>query len=361
MKLEISRDTNNILRGIAILCIILHNFCGWQENTISENEFTFAASNISDLITTIKSGFLNAIWNLIAFFGHYGVEIFVFLSGYGLAKKHADGIPRFGVYMRHNIAKLWMLMIPGLACYALITFVSSHDFGYTAHQSFFTLTFLSHLSGDVFSNIAYGPYWYFGLTLQLYIFYFALVHKHKNSMLLVWSCAILAIQLLLIAVSGTESRLLDQLRINLFIAVPTFCLGVWLARYPIEFNPRSWMFYGPVFFVLAIVFSVYPHPVAWLLSSPLWPIALIWVCTLLPKPVRLLMLNIGILSPWIFVAHPVIRQIIYTYLPPKDEYLRWLHLGIYLLLTIALAYVMKRSVGYIHTRYKNFIRQRTQS
>ncbi len=121
MKFEISKETNNVLRGVAILAIVMHNFCGWAG--VSENEFRFAASNITDLWTSISSGALNAVWDIIAFFGHYGVEIFVFLSGYGLAKKHAGAIPRFGAYMRHNISKLWLLMIPGLLCYAVLTLI----------------------------------------------------------------------------------------------------------------------------------------------------------------------------------------------------------------------------------------------
>ncbi len=356
MRLEISKDTSNILRGIAILCIVLHNFCHWQG--VCENEFTFAASNITDLTSSIKSGILNAVWDIISFFGHYGVEIFVFLSGYGLAKKHSVSIPRFGGYMRHNISKLWMLMIPGLICYALIPFIPSHDFGYTAHQSFFTLTFLSHVSGNVMGNIAYGPYWYFGLTLQLYIFYFVLVHKQKDSMLLLWSCIVIGLQLIIIHVAGAGSALLDQLRANLFIAVPTFCLGVYVARHPIELNPRSWHCYGLSAFVAAIFLSVCPHPTAWLVSSLFWPLALIWICTLLPRPVKMLMLNVGILSPWIFVAHPVIRQLFYGFLPIKDEYLRWSYLVLYLIAAIALAYIMQRTVAYVRLRYPGVLQRR---
>lgn len=349
MRFEISKETNNILRGVAILAIVMHNFCGWAG--VSENEFRFAASNITDLWTSISSGVLNAIWDIIAFFGHYGVEIFVFLSGYGLAKKHAGSIPRFGAYMRHNISKLWLLMIPGLLCYAVLTLIFSHDFGYTAHQSFFTITLLSHFTGSLFNNIAYGPYWYFGLTLQLYIFYYALVHRCKSSMLLFWSVVVLAAQLAVIATLGADSQLLGELRANIFIAVPTFCLGIWVAQNPIDLNPRSWHLYGLVLFVLAISLSVYPHPVAWLLSSPVWPLALIWVCTLLPRPLRWLMIEVGILSPWIFVAHPIARQLVFRYMPPSDEYLRWLDLAVYIAAAIALAVIMRYTCTYVRNMY----------
>lgn len=360
MRLEISKETNNILRGVAILGIVIHNFCGWQGNAVCENEFSFSASNITDLIQSVRADLLGGLWDILAFFGHYGVEVFVFLSGYGLAKKHKDSIPAFGDFIRHNIGKLWLLMIPGLVCYGVLTIVMSHDIGYTIHQSLFTFTFASHFTGSLFSNIAYGPYWYFGVTLQLYIFYYALLHRHGNMTLLFWSAIVLVTQIVVIAVSGSESQLLEQLRANIFIAVPTFCLGIWLARNPIELNPRRWQFYGLMLFVVTIILSTYPHPAAWLLSSPIWPLALVWICTLLPRPLKVLMLNIGILSPWIFVAHPVARQIAYRYIPPTEEYTRWLYLAIYLALTAVLALAMSRLINAIRGRYKRQSARRQQ-
>lgn len=343
---------------MAILGIVMHNFCGWQGNAVSENEFTFAISNISDLYQSLRLGILNAIWNIIAFFGHYGVEIFIFLSGYGLARKHAGSIPKFGTYMRHTLGKLWMLMLPGLLCYGILALIYREDLIYTASRMVYTATFLPHIMSPIMNYIAYGPYWYFGLTLQLYMFYYALVYRRSNHMLLFWSAVVLAVQIAIITISGTDSPLLDQIRANIFIAVPTFCLGVWLARNPIELNPRSWQFAGLMLFLTAIILSTYPHHMAWLFSSMFWPFALIWGVTLLPSVARRLMLEIGVLSPWIFVAHPVCRQVAYKYIAPTDTAWRWLDLAIYLVATVILAILMRQAVIYAQRIYHQRINTR---
>lgn len=347
IKLEISREAGVVLRGIAILGIVLHNFCHLQG--VGENEFRFFHYNVFAFWGSLQAGLSAALWDTMSFLGHYGVEVFVFLSGYGLARKYASVLPRFGGFMRHTLSKLYMLMIPGLMVYAVADFLVWRDISDIALRAVCTLSFFPNLSSSIWEYIAYGPYWYFGLTLELYIFFYFLLHGRGNGWLLFWSAVALGIQVVAIAIVGAGDMVIHNMRVNILIGVPTFCLGVWVGRARIEL--RRWQAWAIGAFILigAIALSVYPHPWAWLLSSLPWPLAMLGVAVLLPSPVRLVIGKIGVLSPWLFVAHPACRQIVNHFFEPGEA--RWAALLVYLLLSFGLALLLKRVVTLVQARY----------
>src|SRR5205823_3470804 len=75
------------IKGAAILSIAFHNYYHRLMLNVGENEMTFApgrvlafASTVMDPRYTIQAWF--------SFLGHFGVQLFMFLSAYGLAIKH---------------------------------------------------------------------------------------------------------------------------------------------------------------------------------------------------------------------------------------------------------------------------------
>lgn len=352
IKLEISLETGAVLRGIAILGIVLHNFCHLQGG-VGENEFRFFHYNVFAFWDSLQAGLSTALWDTMSFLGHYGVEVFVFMSGYGLARKYAAAPPRFGGFMRHTLSKLYMLMIPGLMLYVAVYLLGWSDIPDMAMRGMATMVFFPNVSPWIWDYIAYGPYWYFGLMLELYLFFYFLVYGRGNGWLLFWSAVALGIQVVAIAVVGAGDVLVHQMRVNLLIGVPTFCLGVWLGRARIVLRRWQVCAIGVSVTVGAIALSVYPHPMAWLLSSLPWPLAMLGVAVLLPRPVRLLMGKVGVLSPWLFVAHPACRQIVNHFFEPGET--RWLALSIYLLFSFGLALILKRVVALVQARYPRLV------
>ena len=81
---EISKQDSNIFKAIGILLIVFHNYFHFVEPNIGENEFYFS----SDVIKNLYYGIINmpseTINILFSCFGHYGVQIFIFISGFGL-------------------------------------------------------------------------------------------------------------------------------------------------------------------------------------------------------------------------------------------------------------------------------------
>ena len=67
---------------------MLHNYCHWLPFAVPENEFSLSVEKYIQFWDVIS-------WDTIfiqffSFWGHLGVSVFVFLSGYGLVKKYDD-------------------------------------------------------------------------------------------------------------------------------------------------------------------------------------------------------------------------------------------------------------------------------
>ena len=136
MKKELlSLDGSKALRGIAILGIILHNYCHFLGFAVKENEYTFTAAKpemLWDRLITLDN---NLFVHILSFFGHYGVPIFLFISGFGLVRKYEQGtaapvraLPFIGVHY----LKLLRLMFLGYIGFAVVSWLHPHGYhGYT--------------------------------------------------------------------------------------------------------------------------------------------------------------------------------------------------------------------------------------
>ena len=76
------------LRGLAIIGIFLHNYCHWLPGIVRENEYQFFQRNVDGLGRVISNPDWLLPMHIVSFFGHYGVPLFFFLSGFGLVKKY---------------------------------------------------------------------------------------------------------------------------------------------------------------------------------------------------------------------------------------------------------------------------------
>lgn len=84
----LTRAECNVLRGIAILGIFLHNYCHWLNPVVKENEYQYFQHNVDWLTQCITRADSLLPCHLISFFGHYGVPVFLFLGAYGLERKY---------------------------------------------------------------------------------------------------------------------------------------------------------------------------------------------------------------------------------------------------------------------------------
>ena len=115
------------MKGIAILAIMLHNYCHWLKDIIRENEYTWLQWKCDRLWTVIQQPDEFLPMHLLSFFGHYVVPVFLFLSGFGLVMKYERGtLPEVGIwrFVRYNYLKLFRIMIVGFVLFTMLDAVT---------------------------------------------------------------------------------------------------------------------------------------------------------------------------------------------------------------------------------------------
>ncbi len=85
---DLSINDVTLYKGIAIIMIVMHNFFHWLPPKIGENEQDFKAERLETYFHVIYNQPELFFQSSLSFLGHYGVQIFLFLSAYGLTKKY---------------------------------------------------------------------------------------------------------------------------------------------------------------------------------------------------------------------------------------------------------------------------------
>lgn len=334
-----------VLRGMAILCIVAHNYCHWMPAVVQENEFQWKVANVIALAHSISSTTSCLISDLLSFFGHYGVPVFVFLSAYGLEKKYSRGkeLSTRAFIFRHY-SKLWNMMFPGfLVSFAMSIWMIGVSHRYSIVEIVTMLGLVGNLLPDPSASIWPGPYWYFGLTFQLYVIYRLLIYRRSLwwSLVLITGC--LCIQLFL-PPEGEEIR---WYRYNFPGSMLPFGLGVIavrMERHVENFFSSSRV--AALYFFVSLISLVLAG-----FNYFAWCLAPVFVCTLaitssrvLPHHMRVLFRWFGCVSAALFVWHPVIRSLVIGVdIEPVIGF------ALYLLSSIALAWLMTTRLAHRRT------------
>jgi peptidoglycan/LPS O-acetylase OafA/YrhL len=234
MKLSLNsytkRDTN-IIKGFAILCIVFHNYFHWLMPSPGENEFDFSPArvhNLFDLLGQQPGEFVNI---LFSYFGHYGVQLFVMISGFGLTLSMLRREQRWGEFVINRLKKLYPLLITGVVVCLLGCLVMNgrlfnqgewREIGY----KFLFIHTLIPGSGLSIN----GPWWFFGLIFQLYLLFpllFRCIKKWRwKAFLVVLAVSYGLIFLFREYLNLHHGTILMQ---NAPGHLPEFCLGILLA------------------------------------------------------------------------------------------------------------------------------------
>ena len=236
----LTRTQCDVLRGLAIIGIFVHNFCHWLHGAHPENEFNFYQHNSNrmwDYWTGVIDQF--APIQFFSFFGHYGVPLFLFLSGFGLVMKYErpeDQPVKALSFLGYQWLKLFRLMILGFILSIIVYDVwcgfGFHPLNETAAQLALIVNFLFESPG---SALTPGPYWFFGLMFEIYIIYRLLIYPgyNKRGGMCRWIVPVLLIVIAwaLMATQQDHAKRLNYMRYNAFVGILPLCLGVLAARY----------------------------------------------------------------------------------------------------------------------------------
>lgn len=187
------------------------------------------------------------------------------------------------------------------------------------------ITLITNLFPQPNNEISPGPYWYFGMTMQLYLIYLYVVHKKKTMYIITFGMFFLIISALL----NRYPVILLWVKYNSIGWLTPFLCGIIFARYKYKIIYDKAIIISIVTFVL-ILFSELNY-YTWLLTPVFVILHAIHIINLLPKFMCRTFWLIGEKSSYIFVVHPIVREITIKYGTIYNPYI-----GILLYITILL-------------------------
>ena len=242
----LNRTECNALRGLAIIGIFLHNYCHWLGPIVKENEYQYIQRNVDWLHQVMASpdGWLPM--HLLSFFGHYGVPVFLFLSAYGLVLKYESGprltqgaerfsitgrhLPNLGEglrFVRYHYLKLFKMMIVGFVAFTMLDYLTPGPHHYQSLDIIAMLGMFNNVLPNPDRIIWPGPFWFFGLMLQLYIIYRLFIYRRHWAFTVVLMVVCLALQLCL----SPDGEAMNRYRYNFMGGMLPFGIGILYARY----------------------------------------------------------------------------------------------------------------------------------
>lgn len=352
MQKPLSLEDTALLKGFAILCIVLHNFCHWLPVCALENEYTFHPERTWALLSFISRG-EHVLLNLFSYVGHYGVPLFLFLSGYGLVMKYERKMKHrvgFWQFMWYNACKLWHLLWLGFLLW-VVSDLMQHDWQWK-HTWYHVVLMFSYLANLLPArdfavgahwlrelthwlpkhDLFLGPWWFFSLIMQLYAVYRIFIYRRGRAILVTITFLCMALLLYAVIIRDRHMDILNYLRYNFVGSMLPFAMGIWMARYGMHANKWLSCVCVPLFCLCCF------NKVAWLLSPFFFTLACLPLAGL-KGHVRGMLVQVGALSSVLFVIHPIVRAWFIRQIGDGGDW--YLNLAGYLVVTFLLAVVYK--------------------
>jgi peptidoglycan/LPS O-acetylase OafA/YrhL len=218
------------LKALAILAIVFHNFFHLV-NPARQNEFTFDPATLGVFLDTARHPSL-AIQAFFSFFGHFGVQIFVFLSAYGLSRSHWSDPASWTSFMRGRVRKLYPQFALVIIPWFIVMALHARSLAVIARVGLnVALLFLGVFPIHGYGIPPVGPWWFISFIVEFYAIWpllRALTNRYGWPGLLVVASACLAITY---AVSFSMTPWSMTLLFTPIGRMPVICFGIFAARY----------------------------------------------------------------------------------------------------------------------------------
>jgi hypothetical protein len=375
------------MRGIAILAIMLHNYCHYVKGIVKENEYQFLERHCDQLWAVMTSPDEFLPMHLLSFFGHYGVPVFLFLSGYGLVMKYESSpVPTVGQrsavrsawdFILYHYLKLLRMLIVGFTLFLMVDAVTPGRFPFHWDHVIAQLLMYINVLPEPDKIIWPGIYWFFGLMMELYVVYRLLLYRRRS----LYVVLLIALCWLLQAFCEPDGEMLNRLRYNFIGGMLPFGVGIIVARVfsrseecgvwsentssadsAVEataehislHTPHSSLLERTLHFpLLGLLLALASIPLVIVMSfsfhSWLWIPVVIIIGTIamvkaMPDAILKFFVFFGTYSAAMFVAHPVARKLFITVAWRQDIYDG---LMLYVVVAIALSWAVKQIIDRI--------------
>ena len=336
---------NACMRGLAIIGIFLHNYCHWLGPMVKENEYTFNAENVTRMNHALVHPDGQLPLHLLSFFGHYGVPVFLFLSGYGLFKKYQDVQAPVGRFLYTHYLKLFRMMAVGFALFIAVDTLNPPSWHYDSLKVISQLLMFNNLLPRPDKMIWPGAFWFFGLMMQFYLLYRLVLHRHHWGItaLLMVLCVIVQLQL------PPLSEAMNRYRYNFMGGMLPFGLGLLYAQFH-----KSATLWGndnvkqsaALLVCIALAYYLSQSFLGWTFAPAVICVATLLAAKLLARVAVMAWLYralcwMGGISAALFVTHPVTRKLI---IPISRQGQPYLGLLLYIVASVALAWATDKLI-----------------
>lgn len=309
MLLQLTKDDTNYLKAIAIILIVLHNYLHFIPPHFGENEMYFSAKVIWGVIQKVSNDFTLLPKLILSSFGHFGVQTFIFLSGYGLAKSFASNpTQRIVTFTLKHIYKVYFLLFVGLCFLRVGRYIglSKVSTSTLLEFGFKRASLLSNFSIDTLFELA-GPWWFIGFIVQMYLLFPWLFKLFKRF----GGKALFGIFLVTYVILLSTGPLVGEIKFpmygNFIGHLPEFSFGIFMAIYPqtkitIPVCVSAFIvfilgnFYAELFPFTFLAFTVFSVPLFCLASRSS------------PKILKQSFMYIGYLSAYMFIINGPMRK-----------------------------------------------------
>ena len=364
-----------------MLGIMLHNYCHWLRFAVKENEFRFSEINNDRLLDVLAHPDWNLPIHLLSYFGHYGVPVFLFLSGFGLVMKYeaspslrreslpqpppkggGDWSTKSPLFLvGGSFLKLFRMMIIGFVLFVVVDNLTPGPHRYALLDVVTQLLMVNNLMPTPDKVIWPGPFWFFGLMMQLYIIYHLLFSRLRNWRVVVAMIVICWLVQMPFLGSG-DGEMLNYLRYNFISGMLPFGIGILVGRISPHIRiekVQAWHWIlllvgGCLLTVACCLVSAH----TWLWSAVGVVLTAIAFIKLMPQRVIGWLAWTGGISAAMFVTHATLRKIFIPISHRGDVYTGLL---LYVVATFVVSWIlmgriknerMKKDEADKHTRFE---------
>ena len=221
---------------MAISAIVFHNFFH-VIGTVRENEFSFNPARFAVFLHAVVHPSM-AIQSFFAFYGHFGVQIFIFLSAYGLAKSHWNDPASWSCLMWSRVKKLYPMFGLVVLFWAVLAAIYVGPIWVVRDAGPELLFMLAGIS-NILPGLGLppvGPWWFIPFIMQFYAIW-PMLRRLTNKF--GWP-GLVVLSIVCFLVTRAANPVLAHSLINLARTpigrMPVLCLGIIAARYPIRIN-----------------------------------------------------------------------------------------------------------------------------
>jgi len=314
---NIKLHDTTLLKGWAILLIVLHNFFHLLYKVTKENEMSFDPQRFIALTTETLSNPAEWAHGFFTYFGHFGVQVFIFLSAYGMVMSHANASSHKIDFFWSRLKKIYPTFFIVVLIWLGMKFAwdigldgvsLADELAYTQSRLLDVLKVAlgihNMLPGHHYPMV--GPWWFIPFIMQFYLlwalFGTRIVSLSKNAMIGLGIAGVLFNYIAPLLIEST-------LRINMLFSplghVPELMLGVYWAKYGLNIRPAAAAVAALLF--IASSLSIF----AWPLHHITALVVLLWLTFHLirhcPGPYSRALTILGVYSLPLFLVNGFLR------------------------------------------------------